>query len=158
MRSRLRWYVWVHGPWLGLMALITAQSCTAGVPLPSLGLTFMDKIAHFAIFAVLGFLLCRGMHAVTGLGRRYLGVALLIGAVFASSDEIHQLFVRSRSASLGDWLADLGGLVVAGLLYDLAVIPASERALTGAGRRQIEEAPKALLPQEEPGGSSRDQA
>lgn len=70
-----------------------------------------DKIVHFAAYAVLGALLARGQIA------RHLPamVAVLLGVVYAASDEIHQAFVPNRSADIFDWVADALG-VIAGVL------------------------------------------
>ena len=112
------------------MILITLFSSMRRIPVPDVGVRFIDKIGHFAMFAVLGLFLCRGMHAVGGLRRYYLLAALLIGGCFAGSDELHQFFVSGRNASVGDWIADLAGLTAAGLGYDQFLIPAADRALS----------------------------
>ncbi len=41
--------------------------------------------------------------------------AIIIGMLYAVTDEIHQSFVPFRSCSFGDWLADALG-VIAGVL------------------------------------------
>lgn len=73
------------------------------------------KLAHFAAYAVLGFLAAR---AFLGSSQRLLheqwilSSALLVVA-YALLDEFHQSFVTSRSASVFDCLIDIaGGLFV----------------------------------------------
>ena len=67
----------------------------------------MDKVAHFGAFAVLGLLL--------GYAARREGWAMrwpvLIGLVYAASDEIHQSFVPGRSPDAADWVADALGVL-----------------------------------------------
>lgn len=70
----------------------------------------MDKGGHFLIFAVLGAALAWG-------SRRWEKRAphlwlLLVGILFAASDELHQAFVPRRTPSVGDFVADALGLVV----------------------------------------------
>ncbi len=60
-----------------------------------------DKLAHFALYAPLGFLLARA----TGAPWAALSLAVLYGV----SDEWHQSFVVGRSPSLADLAADAVG-------------------------------------------------
>lgn len=74
----------------------------------------MDKVGHFLLFGILGAALAWGSR---GWDKRTLHLALvLMGVLFAASDELHQAFVPSRTPSLGDFLADALGLVVGYLL------------------------------------------
>jgi VanZ family protein len=77
----------------------------------------LDKIAHFAAYLILGFLLARGA-AATRKGR--LG-AVAIGWAYGALDELHQSMVPGRIASTGDWLADAAGTIVGVLFYVLMV-------------------------------------
>lgn len=69
----------------------------------------LDKVAHFGAFAVLGFLLARAAIA----SNLSIVWPLLIGLVYAASDEIHQYFVPGRHPDPADWLADALGVTVA---------------------------------------------
>lgn len=69
----------------------------------------LDKVAHFGAFAVLGFLLARAAIA----SNLSIVWPLLIGLVYAASDEIHQYFVPGRHPDPADWLADALGVAVA---------------------------------------------
>lgn len=74
---------------------------------------FVRKAAHFTIFAVLGFLI-RGALASTfpGVSRKKLFLsALLLGAVYAVSDEVHQYFVPGRACMIRDMLLDSAGVL-----------------------------------------------
>ena len=91
-------------------ALIFAFS---SVPSLSTGLGGWDlllrKIAHLTEYAVLGALLARA------LARPQLALAILLGALYAVTDEVHQHFVRGRHAAWYDVLIDTIG-VTAGVL------------------------------------------
>lgn len=72
-------------------------------------------LAHFSLFAALGFFGAL-LAAEYGFDRRRALVAVLIFcAVYAISDEIHQLFVRGRSAQIRDVVTDECGALVGAL-------------------------------------------
>lgn len=93
-------------------------------PSPHLGSfeTGADKVVHFGMYGVLGFLVTRA------LVRPRTSVALLAAlawmTVFAMLDELHQVWIPGRDASVGDWMADLlgaaVGLLVANHLFSTA--------------------------------------
>lgn len=71
---------------------------------------YQDKIAHFGIFGILGFLMTRAVV----FGRREAGwrsvlAGLLVIAIYAALDEFHQSFVPGRSVEVTDFLADCLG-------------------------------------------------
>ena len=80
---------------------------------------FLRKAAHVSEYAVLAVLLYRGFVHTALKGRRALsaGLVLLFCAAYAASDEFHQSFVPSRTASLRDVMIDLCGATLAVLLY-----------------------------------------
>ena len=92
-------------------AVIFALSSRSTLPTGGLG-GGLDKVAHFGAFAVLGLLLAHGA-VVWGLPMRW---PLMLGLVYAASDEIHQYFVPGRHSDVADWLADALG-VAAGCLF-----------------------------------------
>ena len=102
------------------MILITLQSSFSGIPIPDMGITYTDKILHFIVFGILGFLITRGMRysKIEYLKTRPVLTAILLGCVFALSDEVHQAFVPARSAEVLDWVADFMGIVVFSYLYN----------------------------------------
>ncbi len=74
------------------------------------------KLAHFSEFLLLG-LVSRLFCSVAWSERKLPGTllssaALLFGALYAVTDEIHQLFVPGRSCELRDWLIDVCGVTV----------------------------------------------
>ena len=71
------------------------------------------KAAHFGAYAILGLLAARAFGTSTHslLRRRWFMVSLLLVCLYALSDEYHQSFVASRTASLYDSMIDVvGGL------------------------------------------------
>lgn len=87
------------------------------------GFRFWDKLAHFVLYAPAGFLALgwlRYRHwRVGALSRLLLATGAVL--VYGISDELHQLIVPGRQASVGDLIADaLGGLV--GALIATAVL------------------------------------
>ena len=93
-------------------ALIFAFS---SVPSLSTGLGGWDlllrKIAHLTEYAVLGALLARA------LARPQLALAILLGALYAATDEVHQHFVRGRHAAWYDVLIDTVGVTIGVLAW-----------------------------------------
>jgi VanZ family protein len=72
------------------------------------------KCAHLGEYFIFGLLLFRALRAPNeGWQLRWACLAILIAALYASSDEIHQIFVPSRGASVWDALLDTAGAGVA---------------------------------------------
>ncbi len=69
----------------------------------------LRKLAHTAEYAVLGALLVRA------IGRPQL--AMLAGALYAVSDELHQSFVRGRHAAWYDVVVDTVGVTIGVLAW-----------------------------------------
>ena len=75
------------------------------------------KCGHVVEYFIFGVLLFRAVRApVRGWDVRWAFLAILIAALYASSDEIHQIFVPSRGASIWDALLDTGAASVAQLV------------------------------------------
>ena len=80
---------------------------------------FMRKLAHASEYAVLAVLLYRAFVHTALKARRALsaGLVLLLCAAYAATDEFHQSFVPSRTASLRDVMIDICGAMLAVILY-----------------------------------------
>jgi VanZ family protein len=73
----------------------------------------MRKLGHWAEYFVLAVLILRALRNETGKKweLRHAALALVFIFVYALSDELHQTFVPSRTASVGDVMIDvLGGI------------------------------------------------
>ncbi len=77
------------------------------------------KAGHLTEYAILGLLAARAFHgsARAGLRQRWFVIALSLIVLYAFSDEFHQSFTSSRTASVYDSLIDISGGLAALLLY-----------------------------------------
>lgn len=78
---------------------------------------FVRKSAHLFEYAVLALLILRAIKrplrpASNSWSWQRAGVALLIAAAYAATDEWHQSFVPSRTADLNDVLIDSSGALI----------------------------------------------
>jgi VanZ family protein len=73
------------------------------------------KLGHLTEYAILATLLWRALHGTfTAIPRRFLAVVtFLIAAAFAASDEFHQSFIPSRTATVHDVFIDCVGAMFA---------------------------------------------
>jgi VanZ family protein len=85
----------------------------SSIPSLSSGLGTWDlilrKIAHLSEYAILGALLLRAIQRPA--------VAILAGALYAVTDEVHQHFVRGRHAAWYDVLIDTVGVTIGVLVW-----------------------------------------
>lgn len=82
------------------------------------------KAAHFAEYALLGFFL--RLLAGSYRWRRPTRLCLLLGALYAGTDEVHQLFIAQRAAMWQDVLLDSTG-VLAGITLAYALLTLNKR-------------------------------
>ncbi len=114
--------------WLPLifwMALIFWLSSQPVVPHPGrkIGVPddYTDYAAHAFMFAILTLLAWHALRASPArlptilTSRPWLSAAVL-AALYAISDEMHQLFVPGRWAKVSDWLADCVGILAMAIL------------------------------------------
>jgi len=78
------------------------------------------KAAHASEYAILGILLTGAILDIRKPWKRQLP-AFLIGAVYAASDEFHQLFVPGRSGQIRDVMIDSAGVAAGIILACLAI-------------------------------------
>ncbi len=97
-------------------AVIFGLSSLKSDQVPSFGLSFEDLLAHFIVYALLGYFLCIAI-VRSELTRNKIIVVLLVGWLYGFSDEMHQLFVSGRVASWSDWLADAVGICFGSWLF-----------------------------------------
>jgi len=119
-RVSLERFLKAWGPVIVWAGVIFALS---SVPSLNSGLGTWDdvlrKCAHVTEYAILGFLLVRAT------GREL--PALLLGVVYAASDEFHQHFVHGRHGSPVDVLIDSVGLLI-GIFVVQRLVLQSRRA------------------------------
>jgi VanZ family protein len=101
--------VLLWGPAILYAALIFWLSSLSRVPT---GPENSDKVFHFFEYFLFAALLWRALrqHFQKRMFGRILTV-LLMGAIYAASDEIHQIFVPGRTSSVFDWIADVAGIL-----------------------------------------------
>jgi VanZ family protein len=76
-----------------------------------------DKLLHAVEYAGLAALLVLGLTHLGTMGlRRAALLAILLAAAYGATDELHQAFIPNRSADVLDWVADVVGAVVGGIL------------------------------------------
>lgn len=99
---------------------------------------FVRKAAHFLEFALLGFTLMLHFRTLAGRGicQRPALFAMLVGAAYAASDELHQLFVFGRGPSLRDVGIDSLGVAFAVLAYLLLSALIGRRRSARRSRRR----------------------
>jgi len=131
-RSSLRDRVWRYGPLVIWMLIIFAGSTDvlsashSGVivrpivlwlfpNISEAGLAtihfFVRKFSHFSEYAILALLAARAFYASThaGLRQKWFTAALVLVIIYAFSDEFHQSFEASRTASIYDSFIDIAG-------------------------------------------------
>ena len=97
-----------------LIFCVSSLSNPPGVP----PVPHFDKLVHFMEYGLLGFLLGRAL-GLARLGKRYWVVfvaSMVIGACVGVADEHYQGTVAGREKSLGDFLVDVAGLLVASMV------------------------------------------
>ena len=70
------------------------------------------KLAHFSIYTVVGFLLMSLCFTYKISINKKIIISLIIGFIYACSDELHQTFVAGRSGEARDVLIDTLGVLV----------------------------------------------
>lgn len=70
------------------------------------------KIAHFSIYTIVGVLLMGfvSTYKIDEMKRIY--ISIVIGIIYATSDEIHQSFIPGRSSQLTDVMIDTMGVAL----------------------------------------------
>ena len=96
--------------WSGIILLSTS------IPNPRIPHTFAhaDKLVHFVLYGVLGFLLARALRSDTSVGRAIV-LTVAFGIAFGAADEWHQRYIAGRSSELADWGADGMGVLFGAL-------------------------------------------
>ncbi|MEA1986357.1 MAG: VanZ family protein [Candidatus Marinimicrobia bacterium] len=97
--------------------LIFYVSSIAGNHLPKFKILSFDKIIHCCVYFVFGILIFLAINEKGKYhNKQILFLTIIIGLLYGISDEIHQLFVLNRSASVYDVIADFIGVIIGSFL------------------------------------------
>lgn len=83
--------------------------------------SIIRKVAHFSIYTLVGLLLMSFVNTYDLKENKRIMISLCIGALYATSDEIHQLFVPGRSGQITDVILDSMGVLL-GILIVLTAL------------------------------------
>src|SRR6266478_8176216 len=74
----------------------------------------LRKLGHLIEYGILAVLLWRALRGrLTSTGNLVIAsLVFMVSAIFAASDELHQSFVPSRTASMRDVAIDIGGAMI----------------------------------------------
>ncbi|MGI6514711.1 MAG: VanZ family protein [Syntrophomonadaceae bacterium] len=75
------------------------------------------KLAHFLLYLVLGLLSARALRKNGITGGKQLVLAVIFCALYAVTDELHQMFVPGRSGQISDVVLDTMGGLAGVILY-----------------------------------------
>ncbi|MDO8588595.1 MAG: VanZ family protein [Armatimonadota bacterium] len=103
--------------WLSVLLVMTAIFLMSSVPggkKPGDPFSNADKGEHFIVYGILAFTLYGAVGSTAGARTRlfHAVAALVIAALYAVSDEVHQGLVPGRSRSPADLVADIIGASV----------------------------------------------
>ena len=82
---------------------------------------FIRKLAHFSLYMVVGILTMSLASTYDWKPMKRIGISLMVGVLYAASDEIHQVFIPERAAAVGDVGIDACGVFV-GILMVVVVL------------------------------------
>ena len=116
-----RWqYIYFHLPWQIMVVVLFILSSISGEDLSQYTFAISDKLIHFLVFGILGILMFRSFSVSLrpGIRKNAIILAIVLASIYGAIDEIHQLYVPGRFASVGDWFADTLGIIVMVLIYN----------------------------------------
>ena len=82
---------------------------------------FTRKLAHFTLYTLGGIVIFNMFNCFTLQKNKRIIYSFLTGALYASTDEIHQLFVPGRSGMIKDVLIDSLGIITGILIYIIVI-------------------------------------
>lgn len=91
--------------------------------------SIIRKIAHFSIYTLVGFLLMSFISTYNLRENKRIIISLCVGVLYATSDEIHQLFISGRSGKITDVILDSMGVLL-GILLVLTAIEVHKKINT----------------------------
>lgn len=82
---------------------------------------FTRKLAHFTLYTLGGIVIFNMFNCFKLQKNKRIICSFLTGALYASTDEIHQLFVPGRSGMIKDVLIDSLGIITGILIYIIVI-------------------------------------
>lgn len=79
------------------------------------------KIAHYAIYTIGGFLIMNYAYTTNMKTKQKVTCSIIFGALYAVTDEFHQLFISGRSAKFFDVGIDTLGVITGILIYLITI-------------------------------------
>ncbi len=79
----------------------------------------LRTLAHGGIFFILALLTCWAFSETSSAHLRNALLTFIVCALYAASDELHQVFIPGRAGQWSDYLIDMIGVVVAIIFYQL---------------------------------------
>lgn len=79
------------------------------------------KLAHYSIYLVGGIIIFSFVHSLLDKKVKAAIISILLGFLYACSDELHQFFISGRDATFRDVLIDTAGVITGVAIY-LAMI------------------------------------
>lgn len=93
-------------------ALLFFLSSLTSMEIPKLTIQFSDLYLHFVAYSAFGYFLTMAFFAPDlQFSQKKIFIAILIGMVYGASDEVHQMYVPGRMATVSDWIADSLGVM-----------------------------------------------
>ena len=110
-------------PSLVILVGIFIVSHQPRIELPELSIWQMDKFLHIIAYFVLGCTLAMAVEGnFKGMKRNAkIWMVVIVGALYAIADEIHQSYVPGRSSDIFDIIADFIGIGLSVLLFNKIV-------------------------------------
>ena len=106
-------------PIIFYLILMFFLSSLPGKEIPDVEVPYFDKLLHLLEYAVLGFLLMRGLKnsELKFSNISFIIFTAIFSTLYGLSDELHQSFVPDRDMSLLDVLFDCIGGVIGSIVY-----------------------------------------
>ncbi|MCK5595358.1 VanZ family protein [bacterium] len=119
MNKQKRYFARFLLPLILYLILIFFLSSLPGKEIPDVELPYFDKLLHLLEYAVLGFLLMRGLKnsELKFSNISFIIFTAIFSTLYGLSDESHQSFVPNRDMSLFDVLFDCIGGVIGSIVY-----------------------------------------
>jgi VanZ family protein len=119
VKAPLRRARFLAAAWGGFLLLLTSWP---NPPSVEAGRFPLDKLTHFALYAVEAFLLYRAIRWPTRSGPALSRIATVVGALalWGMLDEAHQEWIPGRRMDSGDLFADISGATAGAVFAGLA--------------------------------------